>query len=1264
MKALLAVVPFHHSTSANPFQRMPQRVPGIGPQPCRAMLIGEKPGREEATHRPCPEPFVGISGKYLNLCLDAANIPRSSLFLTNCVREFTGYTKPTRAELERDKPDLIQDILECNPEIIGLVGGIAVEWVLGRDKAEMEKVHGVPIAVTELFGGEMQGQWTVLPMLHPAGAIYSPEVLPQILDDVLTLGQLLDGEIGMVIDEVGDRTDYRVIGADELDEVLLDYATPGATTLWTRIVVGKDTEGSVLKPWSLQISLRPGTGYLIHAWDVEAVEKFRQWMIWHRSTIVISLHNALYDLGVLRTIGLDLVEDGIEFVDTMIWAYLLNVEPQGLKSLAYRHAGLHQDSYDDVIGDVGRKIAMDYLQRVASATDAPLIKAPVKTVKPKRLNKCKTKTLSLTPPVPVMIRAWPEPEAEIVHEGNGVRVKKPQGVGKLVARIVADVASGKVNKDGEPVDPRKRWAKLDDRAKATVIAAIGDMRVPNLDDVGYDRATLYAERDADCQIRITPKLWSKIEAMELVEVSCIDHAVLPMLDRMQIIGIHLAATEFWDGIGHECENQMNRAQYKIFEMTGVDLNPASGDQVAELLYGKLKLQPPKYTDTGERGSVSALCLESLLSENPVVQHVMDYNEASKIRGTYVEPLRKLCMVGDRRVRSTIRSTRTTTGRLSMADPPLHQIPIMSDIGKKIRAGFIAEDGNILGDWDVDQLEMRMCAHDSRDPELCRLFNENRDVHAETACSIFSVPMSRLSVNAETGKVNDYRRSVAKHCIAEDQLVMTDQGLVPIQKITIQHKLWDGVEWVAHEGVIDQGVRGVMEYDGITATPDHEVVTETGSIQTLGQTASALVGIYTTGVGREAVRTRHRHLIETSAHERIHRAESEMYEMWARELATQRQSHQAESAGLQVMQPYQVQAPESSWCQVRRHRAALLHSALLWIRELWWARNRVPVRVTCGVREMGREAFAAPELSRNHYRPDRQQWSLRAKEFAVGYDRGAEPEQAWQRLSNLSRKTHATAYIRQSVFSQLYAENDTAWHEWRTDHTARAGALRQGREQSLAASAKVVKSARVYDILNAGPRRCFTVSGKLVLNCAFGIINGITEHGMVNYMILNRCRRPDGEPWTTDDCTILLKEWFNKYRGVKRFHLDCIAETRATGLARETVGGRVIYLPQIWSPIKKVRETAERMSYVMHTQGGGQSIIKRAMKVVWDTVCRAGWGVEPLLQMHDELLMELPDDPELCAMVDSLMVSALTETTKLCVPMKASGGFARNWLEAH
>jgi uracil-DNA glycosylase family 4 len=865
----------------SPFDNRPfRRVPPSGPENARVLLIGEKPGREEAQRG---RPFIGISGRWMDVFLDAANVPRDTVRVTNLVWEFTEYTKPTAEEIARDHDDLVAEILSCNPEIIGLVGGWSVEHILMCDP-EMEKCHGVPMRVPSLFGDELprEGGWVVIPILHPAGAVHSPESSPKILDDFLQLGRLLDGEI--VVQEPDPylgHEDYREFYGDE--KTINDVAAC-------------DTEGSMRNPWCATISTQPGAGLLFK--PGQSIN-FRN---------KVYLHNSLHDLGVLRSMGIELADD--QFVDTMLLAYNLCIEPQGLKALAYRHCRAHQDDYADIIREASRDKAMEYLSSVLGYE-------------------------------------WPDIEPFIVTVGGKPKIKKPWNITRRVTKIIIDVIDEKRDKDGNPTDPRKRWKEIDDYVRDPVEKLLGPMTEATLDDIGDpEKAKRYAIRDADITLRIAPILEQKICDMDLTKISAIDHAILPMLDRMQQVGIKLAPTEFWDGIERECEDQMNRAQWSIYQATGVELNPASGDQVADLLYNKLGITPPKLTDSGERGSVDGLALESLLSENPMVQHIMDYTEARKLVGTYVQPLRKLCTVGDGRVRSTIRSTRTTTGRLSMADPPLHQIPILSTIGKKLRGGFIVEEGNVFGDWDVDQLEMRLMAHDSRDEELCRLFMEGRDVHAETACKIFSVPMSQLSVNAETGKVNDYRRTVAKHA-------------------------------------------------------------------------------------------------------------------------------------------------------------------------------------------------------------------------------------------------------------------------------------------------------------------------------AFGIINGITEKGLVNYMILNRCRRPDGEPWTEDDCIQLLQEWFNYYRGVKRFHRDCMEETRETGLARESIGGRVIYLPQIWSPTKRVRETAERMSYVMHTQGGGQTVIKKAMKVVWKEVCKvAKFKAEPLLQMHDELLIEMPENKSVMAEVNDLMVKALTTTTILRVPMKASGGYGKNWLEAH
>ncbi len=180
------------------------------------------------------------------------------------------------------------------------------------------------------------------------------------------------------------------------------------------------------------------------------------------------------------------------------------------------------------------------------------------------------------------------------------------------------------------------------------------------------------------------------------------------------------------------------------------------------------------------------------------------------------------------------------------------------------------------------------------------------------------------------------------------------------------------------------------------------------------------------------------------------------------------------------------------------------------------------------------------------------------------------------------------------------------------------------------------------------------------HAGFGIINGITEHGLLNYLILNRCKRPDGESWTLDDCVMLLNGWFDGYPGVRKFQQERVREAEETGLSRESISGRIIYLPAVWHPTNKVmRESAGRMSYVMHTQGGAAALIKKTMKVIWDTVCKVKeLAVEPLLWVHDELLFECPDDYRIQE-IDERVNHALSTTVKLrvpCLPQYAKSGY--------
>lgn len=144
------------------------------------------------------------------------------------------------------------------------------------------------------------------------------------------------------------------------------------------------------------------------------------------------------------------------------------------------------------------------------------------------------------------------------------------------------------------------------------------------------------------------------------------------------------------------------------------------------------------------------------------------------------------------------------------------------LSELVRTAFIAEPGMVFLDADYASIEARVLAWLAGEQWVLDVFHGDGKIYEATAARMFGVPMASISKGSELrqkGKV------AALACIAKGELVLTDKGLVPIEAITLEHRLWDGLDWVAHEGLIDQGKREVIEYDGLKATGDHSVFVE-------------------------------------------------------------------------------------------------------------------------------------------------------------------------------------------------------------------------------------------------------------------------------------------------------------------------------------------------------------------------------------------------------------------------------------------------------
>ena len=221
----------------------------------------------------------------------------------------------------------------------------------------------------------------------------------------------------------------------------------------------------------------------------------------------------------------------------------------------------------------------------------------------------------------------------------------------------------------------------------------------------------------------------------------IDMPLLPVLHRIEEKGIRIDPGIFADLSGGLARD-IYAIERKVAAAAGTDFNINSPKQLAFLLFEKLGLPPVKKTKTGYSTDVEVL--ERLKDLHEIPSLVLEYRTVAKIRSTYVDVLPGRIDPRDGRIHTTLSQTQAATGRLSSSDPNLQNIPIRTDLGRRIRAGFVAEKGNLFVGADYSQVELRLLAHLSGDAELIRRFRQGDDIHTATAAAVFGVGPSGVT----------------------------------------------------------------------------------------------------------------------------------------------------------------------------------------------------------------------------------------------------------------------------------------------------------------------------------------------------------------------------------------------------------------------------------------------------------------------------------------------------------------------------------------
>lgn len=649
---------------------------------------------------------------------------------------------------------------------------------------------------------------TVIPLLHPSAGPHSSGQQKAIEWDFKQLGKLLRGQL----DPTGPVDQY----PNPIYQILTDADGGAETIRW--VLAGKteisiDTEGEWWDPECLTFSVEPGVAFLVRPTERECLDAINAHINAPHGMCTVIFHYAGHDIPVveideklrrLNSLGVQVNkyrsvnEDGsLTIRCTMSELYLLGgVHPKGLKPSGWRLCGAEMDAYEDVVGPTEAQRSREYLERafsellcqtcfgagrLAQKYDLSQPDCPDCTgsgrVPGKRqgtTKKCPTCTIT-TDRCPdctdgMLIQ---KPDREFVFDADkgDFRWKQPQSIARFIKRKLdgayaeqKDEVEGTVEDDAEEVEDneyfklRRDWNKFADRNdKLHIERILGPMPRTRLFDVpDIEKVTRYACRDADVTLRLSRETIPLLAEHRVLEARRIDAAVIPMLSRMEQVGM-MIDREDCERFAGELEQELDEIRDRLSNIVGSKMNPNS-PRVADLLFRQLGLPVIKLTKSKTRESIDDDVLGALKASlkkqvgDPVadiaiqvIDCVTDYRERQKLLSTYCRPLLdKLDRNG--RIHTTLNYATTETGRLSSEDPNVQNIPNPDNspvYGLRLRNLFIARPGYRLISADYSQIEMVVGAHLTQDAGMLEVFRQGLDLHTYAASLMFGIPYGEV-----------------------------------------------------------------------------------------------------------------------------------------------------------------------------------------------------------------------------------------------------------------------------------------------------------------------------------------------------------------------------------------------------------------------------------------------------------------------------------------------------------------------------------------
>jgi DNA polymerase-1 len=265
-------------------------------------------------------------------------------------------------------------------------------------------------------------------------------------------------------------------------------------------------------------------------------------------------------------------------------------------------------------------------------------------------------------------------------------------------------------------------------------------------EIAIASAAVYAAADAETTLRLMPILQAELQAVNGVQL--MDEIEMPLvscLAEMEMSGV-LLDLPFFEKLSKELSARMGQIEKQVFDAVGKPFNLNSTQQLSNVLFNQLRLEPPDRGRKTQSGhfSTSGDILDALSGKHEVVDWVIEHRELSKLKSTYLDALPAAVDSITGRVHTSFSQTGAVTGRLSSSNPNLQNIPIRTEQGRRIRNGFIAARGNILLSVDYSQIELRIVAHMAKDEAMLAAFRAGQDIHTTTAAAIYNVPLDQVT----------------------------------------------------------------------------------------------------------------------------------------------------------------------------------------------------------------------------------------------------------------------------------------------------------------------------------------------------------------------------------------------------------------------------------------------------------------------------------------------------------------------------------------